>query len=229
MWLLQTSIYFSVEQALEYYLPAYLPGLWEQNKGRPTKVFSNVQKKYETLFLKHTFGCSFMSGHAKWCFVELLPIVKGRENCWKWSLTFPYFLTSLYPVGPLIGKYCGTKTPSELRSSTGILSLTFHTDMAVAKDGFSARYYLVHQEPIESELAGWEHPSCLSIRALRVCSKERPASSRGGFGDSTEFAMASEFREWELYPLARQRLMKIEQMLICVLTSLKEKSIHSEN
>ena len=55
-------------------------------------------------------------------------------------------------VGPLIGRYCGTKTPSEIRSTTGILSLTFHTDLAVAKDGFSARYYLVQQEVPESEL-----------------------------------------------------------------------------
>ncbi|MEE6490242.1 hypothetical protein FKM82_015811 [Ascaphus truei] len=53
-------------------------------------------------------------------------------------------------VGPLIGRYCGTKTPSEIRSSTGILSLTFHTDMAVAKDGFSARYYLAPQEVPET-------------------------------------------------------------------------------
>ncbi|XP_063788726.1 neuropilin-2 isoform X1 [Pseudophryne corroboree] len=53
-------------------------------------------------------------------------------------------------VGPLIGRYCGTKTPSEIRSSTGILSLTFHTDMAVAKDGFSARYFLTPQEVPET-------------------------------------------------------------------------------
>lgn len=72
-----------------------------------------------------------------------------------------------YLVGPLIGKYCGTKTPSKLRSSTGVLSLTFHTDMAVAKDGFSARYYLVHQEPPESELAVWESLSCLLTRDMR--------------------------------------------------------------
>lgn len=74
------------------------------------------------------------------------------------------------PVGPLIGKYCGTKTPSELRSATGILSLTFHTDMAVAKDGFSARYYLVHQEPLESELAGWETLTCRPMGTVRVIS-----------------------------------------------------------
>lgn len=75
-------------------------------------------------------------------------------------------LCLLCPVGPLIGKYCGTKTPSKLRSSTGILSLTFHTDMAVAKDGFSARYYLVHQEPPESKLTFWESLVCLLIRDM---------------------------------------------------------------
>ncbi|XP_066542213.1 neuropilin-2b isoform X2 [Hoplias malabaricus] len=49
-------------------------------------------------------------------------------------------------VGPLIGRHCGTKIPPELKSSTGILSLTFHTDMAVAKDGFSARYNMTVKE-----------------------------------------------------------------------------------
>lgn len=49
-------------------------------------------------------------------------------------------------VGPLIGRHCGTKIPPELQSSTGILSLTFHTDMAVAKDGFSARYNMTLKE-----------------------------------------------------------------------------------
>lgn len=43
-------------------------------------------------------------------------------------------------VGPLIGRYCGTKIPPEIQSSSGLLSLSFRTDMAVAKDGFSARY-----------------------------------------------------------------------------------------
>ncbi|KAG9349032.1 hypothetical protein JZ751_029350 [Albula glossodonta] len=49
-------------------------------------------------------------------------------------------------VGPLIGRYCGSKIPPEIQSSTGILSLSFHTDMAVAKDGFSARYNMTHRE-----------------------------------------------------------------------------------
>uniref|UniRef100_F7G9W5 Neuropilin n=1 Tax=Macaca mulatta TaxID=9544 RepID=F7G9W5_MACMU len=76
-------------------------------------------------------------------------------------------------VGPLIGKYCGTKTPSELRSSTGILSLTFHTDMAVAKDGFSARYYLVHQEPLEN----FQCNVPLGMESGRIANEQISASS----------------------------------------------------
>ncbi|ELW70817.1 Neuropilin-2 [Tupaia chinensis] len=76
-------------------------------------------------------------------------------------------------VGPLIGKYCGTKTPSELRSSTGILSLTFHTDMAVAKDGFSARYYLVHQEPLET----FQCNAPLGMESGRIANEQISASS----------------------------------------------------
>lgn len=53
-------------------------------------------------------------------------------------------------VGPLIGRYCGIRVPPEIQSSTGILSLSFHTDMAVAKDGFSARYNITHKEVTES-------------------------------------------------------------------------------
>ncbi|KAM9851176.1 neuropilin-2-like [Aulostomus maculatus] len=53
-------------------------------------------------------------------------------------------------VGPLIGRYCGTMVPPEIQSSTGILSLSFHTDMAVAKDGFSARYNMTHKEVSET-------------------------------------------------------------------------------
>lgn len=62
------------------------------------------------------------------------------------------FTALSFAVGPLIGRYCGAKMPSDIRSTTGVLSLTFHTDLAVAKDGFSAQYYLIHQEVPESKL-----------------------------------------------------------------------------
>uniref|UniRef100_A0A8C6WZZ9 Neuropilin 2 n=1 Tax=Neogobius melanostomus TaxID=47308 RepID=A0A8C6WZZ9_9GOBI len=53
-------------------------------------------------------------------------------------------------TSPLIGRYCGTKIPPEIQSSSGLLSLSFHTDMAVAKDGFSARYNMTHKEVSDS-------------------------------------------------------------------------------
>lgn len=66
------------------------------------------------------------------------------------SAHFPLSTIFLCPVGPLIGRYCGTKIPPEIQSSTGLLSLSFHTDMAVAKDGFSARYNMTHKEVSDS-------------------------------------------------------------------------------
>lgn len=62
------------------------------------------------------------------------------------------FAALSFAVGPLIGRYCGINMPSDIRSTTGVLSLTFHTDLAVAKDGFSAQYYLIHQEVPDSKL-----------------------------------------------------------------------------
>uniref|UniRef100_A0A3P9L3A6 Neuropilin 2a n=1 Tax=Oryzias latipes TaxID=8090 RepID=A0A3P9L3A6_ORYLA len=53
-------------------------------------------------------------------------------------------------ASPLIGRYCGTKIPTEIQSSSGLLSLSFHTDMAVAKDGFSARYNMTYKEVSDS-------------------------------------------------------------------------------
>ncbi len=82
-----------------------------------------------------------------------MQIAKGRDSCWQdlnRLMADPIlFLRSI--VGPLIGRYCGTRVPPEIQSSTGILSLSFHTDMAVAKDGFSARYNMTHKEVSESK------------------------------------------------------------------------------
>lgn len=72
------------------------------------------------------------------------------------------FAALSFAVGPLIGRYCGTKMPSDIRSTTGVLSLTFHTDLAVAKDGFSAQYYLIHQEVPESKLETCVYDSVVS-------------------------------------------------------------------
>ncbi|XP_038611523.1 neuropilin-1 isoform X5 [Tachyglossus aculeatus] len=46
-------------------------------------------------------------------------------------------------VGPHIGRYCGQNTPGRIRSFTGILSMVFYTDSAIAKEGFSANYSIL--------------------------------------------------------------------------------------
>uniref|UniRef100_A0A9J8DMC9 Neuropilin n=1 Tax=Cyprinus carpio carpio TaxID=630221 RepID=A0A9J8DMC9_CYPCA len=71
------------------------------------------------------------------------PLLLGEGECkYDWLDVWD----GLPQVGPLIGRYCGTKIPPEIQSSTGLLSLSFHTDMAVAKDGFSARYNMTRKE-----------------------------------------------------------------------------------
>ncbi|KAA0722745.1 Neuropilin-2 Vascular endothelial cell growth factor 165 receptor 2 [Triplophysa tibetana] len=71
------------------------------------------------------------------------PLLVGEGDCkYDWLDMWD----GLPQVGPLIGRYCGTKIPPEIQSSTGLLSLSFHTDMAVAKDGFSARYNMTRKE-----------------------------------------------------------------------------------
>ncbi|XP_030635634.1 neuropilin-2a [Chanos chanos] len=76
------------------------------------------------------------------------PLLMGEGECkYDWLDIWD----GLPQVGPLIGRYCGTKIPPEIQSSTGLLSLSFHTDMAVAKDGFSARYNMTHREVTDCE------------------------------------------------------------------------------
>lgn len=76
-------------------------------------------------------------------------------------------------VAPLIGRYCGTKIPPEIQSSSGLLSLSFHTDMAVAKDGFSARYNMTHKEVSDCE--------CEINLLASVCVRARAGALCAGF------------------------------------------------
>lgn len=80
-------------------------------------------------------------------------------------------------VAPLIGRYCGTKIPPEIQSSSGLLSLSFHTDMAVAKDGFSARYNMTHKEVTDCKCQGTFQTMHLCSVGLFVCLSLPPALS----------------------------------------------------
>ncbi|GCC26701.1 neuropilin-1a isoform X1 [Chiloscyllium punctatum] len=53
-------------------------------------------------------------------------------------------------VGLHIGRFCGPYVPGHIRSRTGILSLTLHTDTAIARDGFSANYSIVQRNLSEN-------------------------------------------------------------------------------
>ncbi|XP_078519461.1 neuropilin-1 isoform X2 [Lissotriton helveticus] len=52
-------------------------------------------------------------------------------------------------VGPHIGRYCGQTNPARIRSSTGILALSFFTDSAIVKEGFTANYTVLQESGTE--------------------------------------------------------------------------------
>lgn len=99
-------------------------------------------------------------------------------------------------MAPLIGRYCGTKIPPEIQSSSGLLSLSFHTDMAVAKDGFSARYNLTRKEVSDCKCQmAWNEdvfapcvglfPSAISFPNLLLTFKHRQLFWRSSSFDSS--------------------------------------------
>uniref|UniRef100_A0A8C7F0Y0 Neuropilin n=1 Tax=Oncorhynchus kisutch TaxID=8019 RepID=A0A8C7F0Y0_ONCKI len=104
------------------------------------------------------------------------PLPGGEGDCkYDWLEVWD----GLPQVGPLIGRYCGTKIPPEMTSSTGILSLSFHTDMAVAKDGFSARYNMTHKEVSDT----FHCSNALGLESGKISDDQITASS--SFYDNT--------------------------------------------
>ncbi|XP_062907685.1 neuropilin-2-like isoform X2 [Mobula hypostoma] len=82
-------------------------------------------------------------------------------------------------VSPLIGRYCGSKIPAVIRSDTGIMSLTFHTDMAVAKDGFSAEYNITTKDTQDS----YQCNSPLGMESGQISNMQITASSTYSLGN----------------------------------------------
>ncbi|KAK6309493.1 hypothetical protein J4Q44_G00193740 [Coregonus suidteri] len=104
------------------------------------------------------------------------PLPGGEGDCkYDWLEVWD----GLPQVGPLIGRYCGTKIPPEMTSSTGILSLSFHTDMAVAKDGFSAHYNMTHKEVSDT----FHCSNALGLESGKISDDQITASS--SFYDNT--------------------------------------------
>ncbi|XP_038278178.1 neuropilin-2 isoform X1 [Dermochelys coriacea] len=121
-------------------------------------------------------------------------------------------------VGPLIGRYCGTKTPSEIRSATGILSLTFHTDLAVAKDGFSARYYLVQQEIPEN----FQCNVPLGMESGRISNEQISASSTYSDGRWTpqQSRLNSDDNGWTPNLDSNKEFLQVDLRFLTMLTAI---------
>ncbi|NXD96245.1 NRP2 protein, partial [Chaetorhynchus papuensis] len=121
-------------------------------------------------------------------------------------------------VGPLIGRYCGTKMPSDIRSTTGVLSLTFHTDLAVAKDGFSAQYYLIHQEVPEN----FQCNVPLGMESGRISNMQISASSTYSDGRWTpqQSRLNSDDNGWTPNVDSNKEYLQVDLHFLTVLTAI---------
>ncbi|NXG06124.1 NRP2 protein, partial [Sakesphorus luctuosus] len=121
-------------------------------------------------------------------------------------------------VGPLIGRYCGTKMPSDIRSTTGVLSLTFHTDLAVAKDGFSAQYYLIHQEEPEN----FQCNVPLGMESGRISNMQISASSTYSDGQWTpqQSRLNSDDNGWTPNVDSNKEYLQVDLQFLTVLTAI---------
>ncbi|KAF6725110.1 Neuropilin-2 [Oryzias melastigma] len=114
-----------------------------ESPGFPDKYPHNLECSYMVIAPPHMdITLTFLTFD-----LENDPLQVGEGECkYDWLDVWD----GLPQASPLIGRYCGTKIPPEIQSSSGLLSLSFHTDMAVAKDGFSARYNMTHKEVSDS-------------------------------------------------------------------------------
>ncbi|XP_057713830.1 neuropilin-2a isoform X2 [Corythoichthys intestinalis] len=114
-----------------------------ESPGFPDKYPHNLECSYMIIAPPHVdVTLTFLTFD-----LENDPLLVGEGDCkYDWLDVWD----GLPQVSPLIGRYCGTKIPPEIQSSSGLLSLSFHTDMAVAKDGFSARYNMTRKEVSDS-------------------------------------------------------------------------------
>uniref|UniRef100_A0A8C9S8J8 Neuropilin n=1 Tax=Scleropages formosus TaxID=113540 RepID=A0A8C9S8J8_SCLFO len=121
-------------------------------------------------------------------------------------------------VGPLIGRYCGTKAPPEIRSSTGLLSLSFHTDMAVAKDGFSARYNMTHREISDT----FHCSNALGMESRKISDDQITASStfNEGLWSPRQARLNNEDNGWTPSEDSNKEYIQVDLSFLKVLTGI---------
>ncbi|KAL0985653.1 hypothetical protein UPYG_G00160020 [Umbra pygmaea] len=143
------------------------------------------------------------------------PLPGGEGDCkYDWLEVWD----GLPQVGPLIGRYCGTKIPPEITSSTGILSLSFHTDMAVAKDGFSARYNMTHKEVSET----FHCSNALGLESGKISDDQITASST--FYDNTwlprQARLNNDNNAWTPSEDSNKEFIQVDLHVLKVLTGI---------
>ncbi|XP_062391018.1 neuropilin-2-like, partial [Sardina pilchardus] len=121
-------------------------------------------------------------------------------------------------VGPLIGRHCGTKIPPEVQSSTGILSLSFHTDMAVAKDGFSARYNMTYKEASDN----FHCSNALGMKSGRISDDQITASSvfYDGRWNAQQARLHNEDHGWTPSTDSQKEYIQVDLQFVKLLTGI---------
>ncbi|PNI60919.1 NRP1 isoform 10, partial [Pan troglodytes] len=137
-------------------------------------------------------------------------------------------------VGPHIGRYCGQKTPGRIRSSSGILSMVFYTDSAIAKEGFSANYSVL-QSSVSEDFKCME---ALGMESGEVHSDQITASSQYSTNWSAERSRLNypengwtpgedSYREWIQHAKYRLRVSVVRSKSSSSSTSLEPRPLSS--
>ncbi|XP_065110233.1 neuropilin-2a isoform X1 [Paramisgurnus dabryanus] len=143
------------------------------------------------------------------------PLLMGEGECkYDWLDVWD----GLPQVGPLIGRYCGTKIPPEIQSSTGLLSLSFHTDMAVAKDGFSARYNMTRKEVTDT----FHCSNAFGMESAKISDDQITASSSfyDGRWQPRQARLNNEDNAWTPSEDSNREFIQVDLQFLKVLTGI---------
>ncbi|KAI7810391.1 neuropilin-2a isoform X1 [Triplophysa rosa] len=143
------------------------------------------------------------------------PLLMGEGDCkYDWLDVWD----GLPQVGPLIGRYCGTKIPPEIQSSTGLLSLSFHTDMAVAKDGFSARYNMTHKEVTDT----FHCSNAFGMESAKISDDQITASSSfyDGRWQARQARLNNDDNAWTPGEDSNREFLQVDLQFLKVLTGI---------
>ena len=117
---------------------------WPFNKYPPSSsCIYNITSTGSVKIAFETFRSEFHSS-CVWVYINLCV----STSLWH-VITLHFFSRHDYVIvydgptmkAPILGRYCGSKLPPALKSSSQHLLIYFHTDSSVNDDGFSIRYF----------------------------------------------------------------------------------------